>query len=258
MTESVVLCEGYHDRAFWAGLLLSLNCIDPGIIPGGGKRRPVKDIHSGTVTAGQFYYYTQAGNGLRVVPCHGKDNLLPTLDRFLQIRSSKPFARLVVNVDADTDVTHLTDNTTGLRVQDVLRRVQQPQFDPAATLDGNSEILIDQGGSKIALARWEVADAPGEGLPHQQTLERLVCAAIVAAYPQRGAHVQKWLDARPVPPPFSVKEFAWSHMAGWYAEHGCDDFYRCLWDDAAVAAELKTRLEASGAWQIAQTLAREA
>lgn len=28
MSERVVLCEGYHDRAFWAGLLLRLNCGD--------------------------------------------------------------------------------------------------------------------------------------------------------------------------------------------------------------------------------------
>ncbi len=63
VTESVVLCEGYHDRAFWAGLLLSLNCTDPRIVPG-GKRRMTKDIRGETVTAGQFYYYTQTGNGL--------------------------------------------------------------------------------------------------------------------------------------------------------------------------------------------------
>lgn len=256
MTESVVLCEGYHDRAFWAGLLLFLNCTDPGIVPG-GKRRMTKDIRGETVTAGQFYYYTQTGNGLRVVPCQGKDNILPTLDRFLTERGTKPFARLVVNVDPDTDVANASNVTTGLRVQDVLRRVQQPKFDPLAQLDSNGEIVIDQGSSRVALVRWEVADAPGEGLPDQQTLERLVCAAMVAAYPQRGPHVQKWLDARPDLPPFSVKEFAWSHMAGWYAEHGCDDFYRCLWDDTAISVELKARLQASGAWQIAEALANE-
>lgn len=31
MTESCIVCEGYHDRAFWAGLLLHLGCIDPGL-----------------------------------------------------------------------------------------------------------------------------------------------------------------------------------------------------------------------------------
>ena len=215
------------------------------------------DIRGDIVTFGHYYYYTQAGNGVRIVPCHSKDNILPMLDRFLKERNTKPFARLVVNVDPDTNVANPGDPTTGLRVQDVLRRVQQPKFDPLAQSDSSGEVLIDQGGNRIALVRWEVADAPGDGLPDQQTRERLVCAAIVAAYPQRGPHVQKWLDARPDVPVFSVKEFAWSHMAGWYAEHGCDDFYRCLWDDNAISVELKARLQASGAWQIAEALANK-
>jgi hypothetical protein len=41
MSESAVLCEGYYDRAFWAGLLVHLGCVDPGQGPHG--RRPVFD-----------------------------------------------------------------------------------------------------------------------------------------------------------------------------------------------------------------------
>jgi hypothetical protein len=44
-------------------------------------------------------------------------------------------------------------------------------------------------------------------------------------------------------------------MAGWYAEHGCEDFYANLWRDAAVVPELESRLRSSGAWQIAETVA---
>jgi hypothetical protein len=58
VTESVVLCEGYHDRAFWAGLLLFLGCNDPGIKQGIDERVPVSDIRGDPVTQGQFYYYT--------------------------------------------------------------------------------------------------------------------------------------------------------------------------------------------------------
>ena len=157
MTESVVLCEGYHDRAFWAGLLLSLNCIDKGIIPGSVKRRRVDDIDGVKVEAGQFYYYTQSGNGVRIVPCQGKDRILPMFDSYLERRNTKSFARFVINVDPDTDAANPTDKTTGLRIEDVLRRVQQPQFDPSAQVDGNGQIVIDQGGSRsgsrIALVR---------------------------------------------------------------------------------------------------------
>jgi len=44
MSESVILCEGYHDRAFWAGWLLHLGCTDPGL-PSAGKatRTPIFD-----------------------------------------------------------------------------------------------------------------------------------------------------------------------------------------------------------------------
>ena len=34
MSESLVLCEGYHDRAFWAGWLGRLGCSDVGFRPG--------------------------------------------------------------------------------------------------------------------------------------------------------------------------------------------------------------------------------
>ena len=38
MSEAVVLCEGFHDRAFWAGWLLRLGCTDPGLLPDGTRR----------------------------------------------------------------------------------------------------------------------------------------------------------------------------------------------------------------------------
>lgn len=78
---------------------------------------------------------------------------------------------------------------------------------------------------------------------------------MVDAYPERAVSVQKWLDQRPFPPSPGVKEYAYSYMAGWYAENGCDDFYRCLWDDPQIVEALKARLEESGAWKIAVALA---
>jgi hypothetical protein len=45
-------------------------------------------------------------------------------------------------------------------------------------------------------------------------------------------------------------------MAGWYADHGCEAFYRVLWSDPNVVGELEKRLRASGPWRIAEELAR--
>lgn len=91
--------------------------------------------------------------------------------------------------------------------------------------------------------------------PVQQTLERLVCAAVTAAHPDRGPAVQAWLDSRPDASEAGPKEFGWSHMAGWYADAACEGFYRILWSDRQVVAELRSRLEHSGGWQIAEVLA---
>ena len=116
------------------------------------------------------------------------------------------------------------------------------------------------GAVAVSLLRWETDDATGLGLPGQQTLERLVCAALIAAFPQRGPAVQAWLDRRPEAPVAGPKEFAWSHMAGWYAEHGCQEFYSYLWQaesgDGRVREELEKRLRACGAWQVAEALAQ--
>jgi hypothetical protein len=94
-----------------------------------------------------------------------------------------------------------------------------------------------------------------DGLPDQQTLERPVSAAQAAAYPGRAAPVHAWLTSRPSPPSVDPKEHGWSYMAGWYAEHGCEAFYSNQWNDPQLVSELTSRLQSSGAWQIAVRLA---
>jgi hypothetical protein len=160
--------------------------------------------------------------------------------------------RLVINIDSDVTASGTSTGTTGLRGQDVEQLVRT--FDPAATLNPDGEIEVDGGATKVSLIRWEVNDPPAQGLPDQQTLERLASAALIAAYPARATAVQNWLDSRPNPPPRDAKDHAWSYMAGWYASHGCEAFYSNLWNDAGVVSELQTRLRGSGAWQIAEKL----
>ena len=90
--------------------------------------------------------------------------------------------------------------------------------------------------------------------PRKQTLERLICAAIHAAHPKRGAGVQEWLDAPPrLETPVS-KNFSYSYLAKWYAKHGADDFFRQVWRDGTVAQELRRRLEATEAWKTVESL----
>jgi hypothetical protein len=110
------------------------------------------------------------------------------------------------------------DAATGWRIRDLLHKAKQ--FDAAAEIK-DEDVVLDAGGTRISLVRWETNDPDTPGVPTRQTLERLVCAAMAAAYPQRGPSVHNWLGSRPDPPRPSSKEPAWSYMAGWYAELGC-------------------------------------
>jgi hypothetical protein len=251
MSESVILCEGFHDRAFWDGWLTLLGCNSDGFKPG-TPGFPATDPWGTEVRGGQFAFRSKMGDFLRIRPCNGKSNVLREARIRLTQRTTKPLLRLVLNVDVDTSAAGMAP-VTGLRQQDVLHEVQK--IAPAAVLNAVGEIEVDGGATKVCLVRWEASDPPAPGLPDQQTLERLASAALVAAYPARAAAVQNWLDGRPSPPASDPKEHAWSYMAGWHAEHGCEEFYSNLWTDLQVAAQLETRLRASGAWQIAATLA---
>jgi hypothetical protein len=255
MSESVILCEGYHDRAFWKGWLEYLGCTDPGIPPGGRTGRvPIIDPWNDEVKGGgQYAYHSKSSAFVRIRPCDGKSRILREARNRLNLRATKALLRLVINIDADLTASGANAAPTGLQLTDVVQFART--FYPSASINPDGEIDLDGGATKISLVRWEVLDPPTPGLPDRQTLERLVSAAQAAAYPARAASVQQWLDARPAPPAADPKEHAWSYMVGWHAEHGCEAFYSNQWHDHRVVAELESRLRSSRAWQIAERLA---
>lgn len=102
MSESVILCEGFHDRAFWKGWLLYLGCLDLGSLAATTTTPPqILDPWNDPVTKGQFAFKSKSGHFLRVRPCGGKEKILPLANNRLQTRISKRLVRLVVNVDPD-------------------------------------------------------------------------------------------------------------------------------------------------------------
>lgn len=137
-------------------------------------------------------------------------------------------------------------------LQSIKDRVVKADSNAAALPEGDPS--VDGGATIVSTVLWSADDAPAPHLPAQQTLERLVCAALRAAYPKRAAAVAQWLSSRPDAASPGPKEHAWSHMAGWYGASGCDDFYQAVWRDAAVIAELEARLEKSGAERVAAAL----
>lgn len=252
MSESLILCEGFHDRAFWDGWLTSLGCNSDGFKPG-TTGFPALDPWGVEVRGGQFAYQSKSDSFIRVRPCNGKNNILREVRIRLNQRDTKALVRLVINVDVDTSASSATLGPIGLRQQDVLNQVQQ--IDPVASMNAAGQIEVDGGATLVSLIRWETNDPPAPGLPDQQTLERLACAALAAAYPAWAKAVDDWLVARPNPPPQNAKAHAWSYMAGRYAGHGCEDFYANLWREVNLVPELESRLRSSGAWQIAEAVA---
>lgn len=261
MNESVILCEGYHDRGFWAGWLEYLGCTDPGRPPGTTGRVPVFDPWGNNVTRGEFGFHSKSGKFVRIFPCEGdrKRVLREARNRLGQERqrlqwqaSQSRLARLILNIDPDVNADD-TSAKSGFRRQDLRSLVNE--FDPSAADDKHGNLVLFNGAIVVSLIRWEASDGDTPGLPRQQTLERLACAALVASYPDRGPAVRNWLDSRPDGPQPGPKEFGWSYMAGWYAEFACEGFYRALWSDQRVVGELRSRLEHSGAWRVAEALA---
>jgi hypothetical protein len=251
MSECYVLCEGYHDRAFWAGIFRSLGCTDPGERPGGG-RTVVFDPWKTAVRGGEFSFLSRSGHFIRVVPAGGKNNIPDLFKIRLKQRGQKALTHLVVNVDSDKNADGSPATSVTMDAAQFQRMITG--FDGAAQIDSSGDHLIDGGTTRISLAKWGAFDPPGAGLPNQNTLERLICAAIMAVHPARGPAVQTWLDSRPEGPNPGPKEYAWSYLAGWYAHYtGYEAFCSALWSNAQIADAMRQRLK-GGIWEIAEKI----
>jgi len=255
--------EGVRDRAFWAGGLLQNGWQDARELSGNKKALDPNDRKQDG--EGKFAYYARNDAFTLVVPCLGESKLDDKFnfygkEVFLSIRehANTTKYRLIVNVDADTDETKGATNPT--RNSDAIRHLVETAMThieletsskpPPPRFENGAWLLFDDR-CVVQVVRWQTPDS-GEiaGVPNKQTLERLVCAAICEAYDTRSEDVEAWLREKSRSP----KAYAWSYMAGWYAEHGCDDFYREIWRDETVRPILERQLKAIGAWAIFDTL----
>lgn len=252
-SESVILCEGFDDRAFWAEMLeRRFHFRDARE----GRRRAV-DPFGKPVEAGQFAFLSPAGRFVRITPCSGRAGVFDHLAIRLARRVDHPASRILISVDSDAAKVAEVGASVSATLDAVAERVRRA--DPAFKRLPGDDFSLDDGATVVAAVVWS-SDDDSADLPRKQTLERLVCAALQGAYPARAAAVSRWLEERPLPPfprtdtederrlSIEPKEHAHSHFAGWFAEHGCDDFFRAVWRDEAIARELETRLRTSGAW----------
>lgn len=242
--EVVILCEGFHDRAFWVGWLaqLGVNTLGKGQI----------DPSGALVQAPQFPLKRDQ-TFVRLVSCEGDQGVLNSLGTYLEkAKSATPLlAGILVNLDDDGTSDAPLNRAKLDQIAERIRRSGYP------TEREHDRLFIPTATLRVAVVLWRtpVEHSPHDERPDKQTLERLVCTSICEAYPDRTPAVRAWLDSRPDPPEgLDHKAHAWSHMAGWFAENGCDDFFKALWRDDRVRVVLERRLRAEGAWDLVTAL----
>ncbi len=267
MTYSIVLVEGVRDRAFWAGWLLQNGWQDA---RDRDKDNVARDPFGKSVSGdGKFAYYGVNEAFVLVVPCLGESRIDAKFEHYVGVvydkiqKESEVYTyRLIVCVDADIDDTQSEMNPTknrdavsllvGKAEAYILRKKgeAEPKKILPVSPDANGNWSLFDSRCSVQVVRWQTDTPLAQGIPTKQTLERLVCSAICEAYPERLQEVALWLTDKSENP----KAYAWSHMAGWYADHGCDDFYKEIWREEKVRPLLERKLNEIGAWEVFASL----
>jgi hypothetical protein len=240
---SLLLCEGYDDRAFWNGAVTRLGCRKLNDYLGGApdawghtEKQRGKGVFSCVDPSGQRQF--------RIQPCAGDDGVLAAAEAYLARHSTNAIDTLVVVLDRDK-----RDGDVGRTLQAI--RTKVPPDDATTATDGRWEAA----GAKVHAIALGFDGEPCIGVPEQQCLERVVCAALAATYSTRAEHVAGWLERRPdKPSSWEHKAHAWSYMAGWFAEHGTNDFLQAVWRDEAIASQLLSVLAPTGALEALREL----
>jgi hypothetical protein len=246
--EIILLCEGFRDRAFWKGWLEASGCKDARRSVFTARYRWTTPTHAATSDGpivGVHLWESPAGSLIHVVPCGSKEKVRKEAARILNGLETKPLRELILNVDPDGNGAE--------RLQPTLQSLRSVATGGSETADGD---YLVSGTTLVSPLLWYVEEpVPSEGVPEQQTLERLACTALATIHPDRAKAVQNWIQNRPAPNPHKQhKAFAWSYMAGWHADRECDEFYAALWTEPEVRAELEARLQKIGASRIVQRM----
>lgn len=225
-------------------------------------KKPAKDPRDEVVKGGRYAFYQGRIAYAEVTPVDGESKILPIaklrtgdIKGYVEesqkqpnyVPPTEPKYIIVLSVDDDTLATENAEKLPTLSVQHVKSVLES--LDSQLVVEKDVFYLFSRSCA-VHITRWKADTPQAAGIPAKQTLERLVCAAICEAHATRSEDVEAWLSKKVRSP----KAYAWSYMAGWYAEHGCDDFYREIWRDDTVRPILERQLKAIGAWAIFDTL----
>jgi hypothetical protein len=233
VSQVLILCEGYDDRAFWKCWLASLGAVDLFTEAGSDRTRLEVYLRDSGVAASDGDYCMRSGsNDFFVVrPCKSQKQLWKTARIALK---NEQVTSLVINCDSDLPDTD---------PEPMQRRLQQ--FEQLRSESLGTSIALD-------LVVWHCDDPPGlPGIPSQQTLERLICAAVAAAMPKEwAAAVEDFLHREPVFGP-THKNFLQAYRAKFFA-HDFDDINQAVWSRVRfpeIAQQLEERLRRNGDWE---------
>lgn len=221
--HAVLLCEGYHDRAFWAGLLLSRGWKDAR-----GTSGRARDPLGQPVTGGRFAYrWGDSGDRfVAVVPCSGKSEIGSSAQR--------QFADAKQDANSDGRIDHVVacfdaDAGESRSIRSIGDRWREVWGGPPP-----SAPPWTQDGLRVDVVFLQASDDR-----FSKSLDGLVARAFADAHPERNASIRAWLSTRPDPPASPSKETMWSIMAGWFAEQGCESFLQNgLWSDPALKNQI--------------------
>lgn len=232
MKRIVFVCEGYDDRAFLKGCIKTwFDFVDRPDFPDDlGKSR------------GHFVFESASSSAfLRIAPAHSVDKL--TLEASLIGRRLLDGDRLVIVRDDDTDAS-------------------APPLDVVAVQRTVAATIVEKGapeGVEAKVIAFRSESPLTQRLPSKQTLERVVCAALLRVDSTHGEDVHDWLFRTPARnQDVKLHKAHWlAHLAKWRGHLGsADTAYEQLWSIPEVATALRAELEASGAWQVLEACVR--
>ena len=236
--QRVILCEGFDDRDFLQGLLPRLGCKRANDADG-----KVRDPWKKTVSQGMHGYRCKDGETFLLVhQVGGKHNLQKVARTYLSDQN-RPCSHLLVTLDLD-------DKAESDAMAAFAGLAEEFELSP----DPSRESRWAKANQTLSAALWNSEQSSTPGIPEEQTLERLICTALVRAYEEGcGEAVDSWLAASPyklgsVPVDATGKRHLWSFFSKWFANYGRDYFFQKMWTEEAVAKGLEQQLRLGGTW----------
>lgn len=245
----IVLCEGHDDQLFWGAWLQYLGARDLFRECGGDRLRLEARLAPLLLNRSDTAFENAAGDRILVRDCNGSRSVWESL-RGLVEKELEPPSGILVNVDSDRSAA---DGDPEGGAHDRLLQVIREATGHLPS--GNRPYQL--GATCVDRVVWRCDDPAGTfGVPDQQCLERLVCAAIAEAsvspeHPDGwAASVRDFLEKAPRGGQ-GHKNYALSYFAKWFAP-GTTNLFRVVWSRSEyprVAATLEKRLRATGAWK---------